>query len=92
MLIKNQNIDGYLNDTGYIIKEKEDRPDFQVSFSIWPEIETGIGTTAFNVNKNKTNLLREINRVILKLHKKGFIEVQCSNWMDARPNKKLCRL
>ena len=92
LLIKNQNIDGYLNDTGYIIKEKEDRPDFQVSFSIWPEIETGIGTTAFIVNKNKTNLLREINRVILKLHKKGFIEVQCSNWMDARPNKKLCRL
>ena len=92
LLTDDKNIDGYLNDTGYVIKEKEDRPDFQVSFSKWAESKTGIGTTAFILNKHKTKLLRMLNRHILKLHKNQFIEVQCSNWMDARPNKKLCRL
>ena len=92
MITDNKKIDGYLNDTGYVIKEKEDRPDFQISFSKWPETKTGIGTTAFVINKHKTELLRMFNRHILKLHKNQFIEVQCSNWMDARPNKKLCRL
>ena len=91
ILTDNKKLDGYLNDTGYVIKEKEDRPDFQVSFSKWAESETGIGTTAFILNKGKTELLRMLNRQILKLHKNRFIEVQCSNWMDARPNKKLCR-
>ena len=91
ILTDNKKLDGYLNDTGYVIKEKEDRPDFQVSFSKWAESETGIGTTAFILNKSKTELLRMLNRQILKLHKNRFIEVQCSNWMDARPNKKLCR-
>ena len=92
ILTDNKKVDGYLNDTGYIIKEKEDRPDFQVSYSKWAESETGIGTIAFILNKSKTKLLRMINRHILKLHKIRFIEMQCSNWMDARPNKKLCRL
>lgn len=92
LLTDDKKIDAYLNDTGYVIKEKEDRPDFQVSFSKWAEANTGIGTTAFILNKRKTDLLRILNRHILKLHKNQFIEVQCSNWMDTRPNKKLCRL
>ena len=92
ILTDNKKIDGYLNDTGYIIKETEYRPDFQVSYSKWTESNIGIGTTAFVLNKSKTELLRMFNRHILKLHKSRFIETQCTNWMDARPNKKLCQL
>ena len=92
LLIKNKNIDGYWNDTGYIIKEIEDRPDYQINYSVWSNIESGIGTTSFIVNKKYTTLLRRMNKIILLLHKKRYIEGQCSNWMDARPNKNLCRL
>ena len=92
ILTDNKKIDGYLNDTGYIIKEKEDRPDFQVSYSKWTESKMGIGTTAFVLNKSKTELLRMFNRHILKLHKSRFLEMECTKWMGTRPNKKLCQL
>ena len=92
LLIKNDNIDGYYNDTGYIMHEKEKRPDFKIDYSKWSQVEAGIGSVAFILNKDQTTLLRRINRDILKKHNKGFMRAQCTRWMDARPNKQLCRL
>jgi len=92
LIIKHKDIDGYLNDSGYLAKEKEDRPDFKVDYSIWPQIEIPFGTTAFIVNKNQTDILRQINLKILKLQKIGYMERQCNRWIGVRPNKKLCRL
>ena len=93
MLLKNPTkFDGYYNDEGYIIKELNERPGIKLSYSKWPQKHMGIDPIGFPINKNLNGLLRALNIQITKLHESGFIESQCSNWMDSRPNEKLCKL
>ena len=93
LLLKNPSkFDAYYNDEGYIMKELQERPGIKLSYSKWPDKHMGIDPIGFPINKNLNGLLRALNIQIMKLHETGFIESQCSNWMDSRPNQKLCKL
>ena len=89
---KSWKIDAYYTDEGYIMKELNERPGLKLSYSKWPSKNIGIDPVGFPINKNLNGLLRALNIQIMKLHESRFIENQCSNWMDSRPNLKLCKL